>query len=104
MAFKEGARKASQYYLEPIMKVEVVTPEEYMGDVMGDLKSTSWYYSRYGRLLQLVKLLHAEVPLVRNVWLCNRFAFMQLKDVQLIRWSLLNMTKLQQILLMQYYS
>ncbi|MEO8210905.1 MAG: elongation factor G [bacterium] len=39
MAFKEGARKANPILLEPIMEVEVVTPEEYMGDVMGDLSS-----------------------------------------------------------------
>jgi elongation factor G len=39
MAFKEGARKASPTLLEPIMAVEVVTPEEYMGDVIGDLNS-----------------------------------------------------------------
>ncbi|MBK9332379.1 MAG: elongation factor G [Ignavibacteria bacterium] len=39
MAFKEGAKKASPVILEPIMEVEVVTPEEYMGDVMGDLSS-----------------------------------------------------------------
>ncbi len=37
MAFKEGALKASPVLLEPIMNVEVVTPEDYMGDVMGDL-------------------------------------------------------------------
>ena len=37
MGFKEGARKAKAVLLEPIMKVDVVTPEEYMGDVMGDL-------------------------------------------------------------------
>lgn len=37
MAFKEGAKKAAPVLLEPIMKVEVVTPEDYMGDVMGDL-------------------------------------------------------------------
>jgi elongation factor G len=37
MGFKDGARKASPVLLEPIMKVEVVTPEEYMGDVVGDL-------------------------------------------------------------------
>ena len=37
MAFKEGAKKANPILLEPIMKVEAVTPEEYMGDVMGDL-------------------------------------------------------------------
>lgn len=39
MAFKEGARKAKPVLLEPTMAVEVVTPEEYLGDVMGDLNS-----------------------------------------------------------------
>jgi len=37
MAFKEGAKKADAVVLEPIMKVEVVTPEDYMGDVVGDI-------------------------------------------------------------------
>jgi elongation factor G len=44
MAFKEAARKAKPVLLEPIMAVEVVTPEDYLGDVMGDLSS------RRGRL------------------------------------------------------
>jgi elongation factor G len=44
MAFKEAARQAKPVLLEPIMAVEVVTPEDYMGDVMGDLSS------RRGRL------------------------------------------------------
>ena len=39
IAFKEAAMKAGPVLLEPIMKVEVTTPEEYMGDVMGDLSS-----------------------------------------------------------------
>ena len=39
MAFKEGARRASPVLLEPVMAVEVRTPEEYMGDVIGDLNS-----------------------------------------------------------------
>lgn len=39
MAFKEAARKAHPVLLEPVMEVEVVTPEEYMGDVIGDLNS-----------------------------------------------------------------
>jgi elongation factor G len=37
MGFREGSQKADPVLLEPIMKVEVVTPEDYMGDVMGDL-------------------------------------------------------------------
>jgi elongation factor G len=39
IAFKEAARKADPALLEPIMGVEVVTPEEYMGDVIGDLNA-----------------------------------------------------------------
>ena len=38
-AFKSGCKKAAPVLLEPIMKIEVVTPEEYMGDVIGDLNS-----------------------------------------------------------------
>lgn len=39
MAFRDGVKKANPVLLEPIMEVEVVTPEEYMGDVIGDLNS-----------------------------------------------------------------
>jgi len=39
MAFKEGVRKASPVLLEPMMAVEVTTPEDYMGDVIGDINS-----------------------------------------------------------------
>ncbi|OGT45788.1 MAG: translation elongation factor G [Gammaproteobacteria bacterium RIFCSPHIGHO2_12_FULL_41_20] len=62
MAFKEGARKAKAVLLEPVMKVEAITPEEYMGDVMGDL-------NRRRGILQGMedspsgKVIHAEVPL-----------------------------------------
>jgi elongation factor G len=38
-AFREGMQKAGPTLLEPIMKVEVVTPDEYMGDIIGDLNS-----------------------------------------------------------------
>ena len=62
MGFKEGALKAGAVLLEPIMKVEVVTPEDYMGDVMGDL-------NRRRGILQGMddspsgKVIRAEVPL-----------------------------------------
>jgi len=39
MAFKEGARRAKPVLLEPMMSVEVITPEDFMGDVIGDLNS-----------------------------------------------------------------
>jgi elongation factor G len=39
MAFKEGCRKANPHILEPVMRVDVVVPEEYMGDVIGDMNS-----------------------------------------------------------------
>ena len=62
MAFKKGMSEAKPVLLEPIMKVEVDTPEEYMGDVMGDLNS------RRGRILGMEEkggrqVINAEVPL-----------------------------------------
>ena len=62
IAFKDGARKANAVLLEPVMKVEVVTPEEYMGDVIGDLNR------RRGVIQELDenpagKVIAAEVPL-----------------------------------------
>jgi elongation factor G len=64
MGFKEGAKKAKPVLLEPIMKVEVVTPEDYMGDVMGDLSS------RRGMVQGMDdspsgKVVRAEVPLAQ---------------------------------------
>lgn len=62
MCFKQGAQKATPVLLEPIMSVEVVTPEDYMGDVMGDL-------SRRRGVLQGMdespagRVIRAEVPL-----------------------------------------
>jgi elongation factor G len=62
MGFREGALKADPYLLEPVMKIEVVTPEEYMGDVMGDL-------NRRRGIVQGMedgvsgKIIRAEVPL-----------------------------------------
>lgn len=62
LAFKEGMRQGDACLLEPIMKVEVETPEDYLGDVMGDLNS------RRGRILGMedrlgVQVINADVPL-----------------------------------------
>ena len=48
MAFKEAARKASPVLLEPVMSVEVVVPEEYMGAIIGDLSSPSRPHRGHG--------------------------------------------------------
>ncbi|MEK6673448.1 MAG: elongation factor G [Nitrospirota bacterium] len=62
MAFKDACHKAKPVLLEPIMSVEVVTPEEYMGEVMGDLNS------RRGKIQSMEKrgnaqIIKSEVPL-----------------------------------------
>ncbi|MCI8435180.1 MAG: elongation factor G [Clostridia bacterium] len=62
MAFKEGMRKAGAILMEPIMKVEIVLPEEYLGDVMGNVSS------RRGNLLGMESVngsqeIKAEIPL-----------------------------------------
>ncbi|RIV24526.1 elongation factor G [Alicyclobacillaceae bacterium I2511] len=62
MALKQGAAKASPVLLEPIMKVEIVVPEEYMGDIMGDVNS------RRGRIEGMetranAQIIRAFVPL-----------------------------------------
>jgi elongation factor G len=62
MCFKEGARNASPVLLEPIMKVEVVTPEEYMGDVMGDLNRRRGIVGGMEESPS-GKIIRAEVPL-----------------------------------------
>lgn len=62
MAFKSAAKRAKPVLLEPIMSIEVVTPEEYMGDVIGDLSS------RRGKIQTMtqrakVQIISAQVPL-----------------------------------------
>jgi elongation factor G len=62
LGYKEAARKAGAVILEPIMKVEVVTPEENMGDIVGDLNR------RRGQVNDMsdrsgAKVIKAEVPL-----------------------------------------
>jgi elongation factor G len=61
-AFKEGMQKAGPKLLEPMMRVEVVTPDDYTGNVMGDLQS------RRGQVTGMdsrgnAKVIHAQVPL-----------------------------------------
>ncbi|QWT47353.1 elongation factor G [Azospira inquinata] len=63
MAFKEGMRKASPTLLEPMMAVEVETPEEYMGNVMGDLSGRRGIVQGMDDIPGGMKAIKAEVPL-----------------------------------------
>jgi elongation factor G len=63
MAFKDGMRKADPILLEPIMAVEIETPEDYMGDVMGDLSSRRGVIQGMEDMASGGKAIRAEVPL-----------------------------------------
>ncbi len=62
MAFKEGVRRAAPTLLEPIMKVEVITPENYMGDIVGDLNARRGQVANIEDRLN-TKVISATVPL-----------------------------------------
>jgi elongation factor G len=62
MAFKDGMRQANPALLEPMMSVEVETPEEFMGNVMGDLSSRRGIVHGMDDVVG-VKVIKAEVPL-----------------------------------------
>ena len=63
MAFKEACRKANPVLLEPIMKVTVIVPEEYMGDVIGDLNSRRGEIQGFEDRSGGIKQINARVPL-----------------------------------------
>jgi elongation factor G len=63
MAFKEGMRRASPVLLEPMMSVEVETPEDFMGNVMGDLSSRRGILQGMDDIPGGGKIVRAEVPL-----------------------------------------
>ena len=74
MAFKQAMRKASPVLTEPIMKVVITTPDEYMGDVIGDISS------RRGTVagMEMVgsgQQITANVPLAEMFGICDRPAF-----------------------------
>ncbi len=61
-AFKDGAKKADPVLLEPVMDVEVVTPEDYMGDVMGDISAKRGVIQEMGDR-GIAKTVKAKIPL-----------------------------------------
>ena len=69
MAFKEAARKAGVEMLEPIMKVEVTTPEEHMGDLIGDITS------RRGAIQEITSTGNNESRISANVPLAELFGY-----------------------------
>ena len=86
MAFKEAMRKADPVLTEPIMKVVVTTPEEYMGDVIGDLNS------RRGQIQGMEDVArraadHRDGSAVRDVRLRDRSALQVRRAAASIPWS-----------------
>ncbi|BAV58644.1 elongation factor G [Endomicrobiia bacterium] len=69
MAFKDACRKASPVILEPIMKTEVIVPEEYMGDVIGDLNS------RRGKIVSMESKNKVQQHIKANVPLAEMFGY-----------------------------
>ena len=73
LAFKEGVERGAPVLQEPIMKVEVIAPEEYLGDIIGQLNA------RRGEILGMemrfgnTQAVHSMAPLARDVRLCHRF-------------------------------
>jgi elongation factor G len=66
MAFKEACRRAKPMLLEPIMKVQTITPENFMGDVVGDINAKRGIIKEMGDRGEgnaRVKVIDAEVPL-----------------------------------------
>jgi elongation factor G len=63
MALKEAARKADPALLEPVMAVEVTTPEDYMGDVIGDLNSRRGHIQAMEERTGGGRIVRAIVPL-----------------------------------------
>jgi elongation factor G len=94
LGFKEGARRADPVILEPIMHVEVETPEEYAGNIMGDLSSrrgmVQGMAEQYGS-----QIIRADVSAGRDVWLCIRHCafFVPGTLIFRIRWSPINSRK-----------
>src|SRR3984893_1501966 len=71
MAFKEAMRKASPVSLEPMMSVEVETPEDYMGNVMGDLSGRRGIVQGMEDMIGGGKIVRAEVPLSEMFGYCT---------------------------------
>ena len=64
MAIQEACRKAKPVLMEPIMKVEVIVPDEYLGDVMGDINSRRGNVQRMGQRKE-AQVINAYVPLIK---------------------------------------
>jgi len=76
MAFRQGFMKADPVLLEPIMKVEVETPEDYMGDIMGDLNCRRGVIQGMGDLPGGTKQICVEVPLSEMFGYATSMRFM----------------------------
>ncbi|KAI4453319.1 translation elongation factor g-related [Holotrichia oblita] len=92
MAFKDGMRKAHPVLLEPIMKMEIETPEDYLGDVMGNISGRRGQLqgmdSRHG-----VQIIRALVPLSELFGYASDIRSLTYKDAEHLIWYSVIMTK-----------
>jgi len=100
MAFKDGMRKADPILLEPIMSVEIETPEDYMGDVMGDLSSRRGVIQGMDDMASGGKAIRAEVPLSEMFGYATQCVRCH-KVVPATQWNSSTMQKRHEMLLMQ---
>ncbi len=101
LAFKDAMKQGAPVLLEPIMKVEVTMPEEYMGDVIGDLNS------RRGRIEGMDdigggKIVHGYVPLQRCSDILQIFV-PELRDVVTTQCSSRNTSQYRSLYRRRYY-
>ncbi len=97
MAFRKGAKKENPVILEPIMKVEVEVPEEYMGDVIGDIFKRRGQVNGMGERGEN-KVIDAFVPLAEMFGYSTDLRSMTQGVEQLILWNLTIMKRILQIL------
>ena len=93
MAFQEGCRKAEPVLLEPIMDVEVVLPEEYLGDVMDDLQFPARQDQGYGAARRMGRCLRSRVPLAEMFGYATGCGIIVAGTGNLIRCSLPSMRR-----------
>ena len=87
MAFKDAMKKAAPVLMEPIMKVAIIVPDEYLGDVIGDVNSRRGHDSTASRLAYGAVQINAFIPLCEHVRLRYRTSFQDTGTRSVCQWN-----------------